>query len=156
MLRDGVVRIWPELEWISDEDLRERASRCWERAFELSPLSPADLERIPFTGVALAMECGLPDAVTHIVASHAGERGRPGRPDHRGVAGPTRRLHDLRAVCEAPAGLTRLLPFVIRNPRVPDDERKTEEMRMTSGTPVPEIEFGVIYSCIETRSARHV
>jgi putative nucleotidyltransferase with HDIG domain len=29
--------------------------------------------RHPFTGVALAMECGLPDAVSHIVAAHAGE-----------------------------------------------------------------------------------
>ncbi len=152
-LRDEVRRIWPELEWIGDEDLRERTTRCWERAFELSPLEPADLDRIPFTlkvpgcpvsfmahkrlvvhvsrdsastireffgdalpvdldvvvagailadvgklleyegdggggsrqsargkylrhpftGVALAMECGLPDAVSHIVATHAGE-----------------------------------------------------------------------------------
>lgn len=153
MLRDEVRRIWPELEWIADEDLRRRATDCWVRAFELSPLSPADLERTPFTlkvpdcpvsfmahkravvhvardagrtvqeffgdalpvdmdvllagailadvgklleyesdgaggsreslrgrylrhpftGVALAMECGLPDAVSHIVAAHAGE-----------------------------------------------------------------------------------
>ncbi|MCU0304315.1 MAG: HDIG domain-containing protein [Thermoanaerobaculales bacterium] len=153
MLRDEVERIWPELEWIEDDELRERTTRCWERAFELSPLTPADLERIPFTlkvpgcpvtfmahkravvhvardaarsvqgffgealpvdldtvvagailadvgklleyesdgaggsrqsargkylrhpftGVALAIECGLPDAVTHIVATHAGE-----------------------------------------------------------------------------------
>jgi putative nucleotidyltransferase with HDIG domain len=29
--------------------------------------------RHPFTGVALAMECGVPDAVCHIVAAHAGE-----------------------------------------------------------------------------------
>jgi len=29
--------------------------------------------RHPFTGVALAMECRLPDAVCHIVATHAGE-----------------------------------------------------------------------------------
>lgn len=29
--------------------------------------------RHPFTGVALAMECGLPDAVCHIIAAHAGE-----------------------------------------------------------------------------------
>jgi putative nucleotidyltransferase with HDIG domain len=152
-LRDEVERIWPELEWITDAELRERTARCWERAFELSPLSPAELERVPFTlkvpgcpvsfmdhkrlvvhvsrdsalkireffgdtlpvdldvviagailadvgklleyegdgaggsrqsargkylrhpftGVALAMECGLPDAVSHIVATHAGE-----------------------------------------------------------------------------------
>ncbi len=153
MLREEVKRIWPELEWIEDEDLRERTTRCWVRAFELSPLRPEDLERIPFTlkvadcrvsflahkrlvvhvsrdaarsmreffgealpldmdtvvagailadvgklleyegdgagssrqsargkylrhpftGVALAMECGLPDAVCHIIATHAGE-----------------------------------------------------------------------------------
>jgi len=29
--------------------------------------------RHPFTGVALAMECGIPDAVCHIIAAHAGE-----------------------------------------------------------------------------------
>jgi putative nucleotidyltransferase with HDIG domain len=153
MLRDEVTRIWPELEWISDETLRERTTDCWVRAFELSPLEPGDLERIPFTlkvpdcpvsfmdhkravvhvahdaartvreffgdalpvdldvvvagailadvgklleyegdgaggsrqsargrylrhpftGVALTVECGLPDAVSHIVATHAGE-----------------------------------------------------------------------------------
>ena len=153
MLRDEVERIWPELQWIENEDLREKTTDCWVRAFELSPLEPADLEvipftlkvpdcpvsfmahkrlvvhisrdaalktlefcggalaidldtviagailadvgklleyesapgggttqsargkylRHPFTGVSLAMECGLPDAVTHIIATHAGE-----------------------------------------------------------------------------------
>jgi len=153
MLREEVKKIWPEIEWIEDESLREKTLRCWERAFELSPLEPGDLERIPFTlkvadcpvsflahkrlvvhlartsgekigeffaeslpvdmdtllagailadvgklleyekdgagdlqqsargkylrhpftGVGLAMECGLPDAVCHIVATHAGE-----------------------------------------------------------------------------------
>ncbi len=29
--------------------------------------------RHPFTGVALAMECGVPDAVCHLIATHAGE-----------------------------------------------------------------------------------
>ena len=49
MLRDEVKRIWPELEWIEDEDLRSKTTDCWEKAFEYSPLTPADLERIPFT-----------------------------------------------------------------------------------------------------------
>jgi putative nucleotidyltransferase with HDIG domain len=31
------------------------------------------LLRHPFTGVALAMECGVPDDVCHIIAAHAGE-----------------------------------------------------------------------------------
>lgn len=153
MLRDDVKRIWPELEWIEDQELREKTTDCWQRAFENSPLEPDDLDQIPFTlkvegcpvsflahkrlvvhvsrdsgckitefmgealtvdmdvliagailadvgklleyehadsggtqqsargkylrhpftGVSLAMECGLPDAVCHIVATHAGE-----------------------------------------------------------------------------------
>ncbi|MCG6963993.1 MAG: HD domain-containing protein [Acidobacteria bacterium] len=153
MLADEVERLWPELEWIDDGELRTKVRDCWVRAFELSPLEPADLAQIPFTlkvpgcpvsflahkrlvvhvarssgakirefcgdalpvdddvlvagailadvgklleyeadpnggtrqsargkylrhpftGVALAMECGLPDAVCHIVATHAGE-----------------------------------------------------------------------------------
>jgi putative nucleotidyltransferase with HDIG domain len=151
-LHAAVERLWPELSWIGDADLRERTARTWVRAFELSPLEPADLERIPFTllvpdcratfmehkrcvvhiarrgaeamqefmgsalridldvviagailadvgklleyekvggevrqssrgralrhpftGVALAMECGVPDEVSHIIAAHAGE-----------------------------------------------------------------------------------
>lgn len=148
----AVKALWPELDWIADPDLRERTARAWELALERSPLTPDDLERIPFTllvpnctvsfmahkrlvvhvareaaakmqeflgdalpldmdtviagailadvgklleykddggktvtsdtgkylrhpftGVALAMEAGLPDAVSHIVAAHAGE-----------------------------------------------------------------------------------
>jgi putative nucleotidyltransferase with HDIG domain len=151
-MREAVRELWPELEWISDPDLREKVARTWVRAFELSPLTPEDLRRIPFTllvpgcpvtfiehkrcvvhiarraaeamheflghalrvdldtviagailadvgklleyekvdgkavqsergrylrhpftGVALAMECGVPDAVCHIVAAHADE-----------------------------------------------------------------------------------
>ena len=151
-MRDAVERLWPELEWIGDGDLRERVTETWVRALERSPLDPDDLERIPFTllvpdcpatfmehkrcvvhiarrgaeamqdfmgsslaidldtviagailadvgklleyereagevrqsargralrhpftGVALALECGVPDAVCHIVAAHAGE-----------------------------------------------------------------------------------
>jgi hypothetical protein len=29
--------------------------------------------RHPFTGVALALECGIPDPVCHIIATHAAE-----------------------------------------------------------------------------------
>ncbi|MGI9102077.1 MAG: HDIG domain-containing metalloprotein [Terriglobales bacterium] len=151
-LRQEVRRLWPELDWIADAGLRDKTTRTWERAFELSPLTPADLERIPFTllipncqttfmehkrcvvhiarrsaeamneqlgrtlkinmdvviagailadvgklleyenaggktrqsrrgellrhpftGVALAMECGVPDEVCHVIAAHAAE-----------------------------------------------------------------------------------
>ena len=151
-LRSEVKCLWPELDWIQNADLKEKTTHCWERAFELSPLLPEDLNKIPFTllvpncpttfmehkrcvvhiarrsgeamkehmgnalpidmdtviagailadvgklleyenrdgktvqsqrgellrhpftGVALAMECGLPDAVCHIIAAHAAE-----------------------------------------------------------------------------------
>ena len=150
--RADVQKLWPELEWIEDPDLREKVTRTWELAFERSPLEPEDLLSIPFTlhvpdcqvtfmahkrlvvhlalecakkigefmahdmpvnrdvlvagailadvgklleyekeggetrqsvrgqylrhpftGVALAQECGVPDPVCHIVATHAGE-----------------------------------------------------------------------------------
>ncbi len=32
-----------------------------------------ELLRHPFTGVALAMECGVPDEVCHVIAAHAAE-----------------------------------------------------------------------------------
>lgn len=151
-LVDTVRKLWPELDWIQDADLRERTLRTWVRAFELSPLTPEDLDRIPFTllvpdcpatfmehkrcvvhiarrsaeamrehmgrslaidldtviagailadvgklleyekvdgrarqsqrgellrhpftGVAIAMECGVPERVCHIIAAHAAE-----------------------------------------------------------------------------------
>ncbi|MCZ6598939.1 MAG: HDIG domain-containing protein [Planctomycetota bacterium] len=151
-MREEVQRLWPELEWIQDEDLREKTLQTWILGFERSPLEPADLEEIPFTllvpncpatfmehkrcvvhiarrgaesmreflgqalaidmdtviagailadvgklleyervdgearqsergrhlrhpftGVALCLECGVPEAVCHVVAAHAGE-----------------------------------------------------------------------------------
>lgn len=48
-LRAAVLDLWPELEWISDPDLREKTLRTWILAFERSPLEPADLRTIPFT-----------------------------------------------------------------------------------------------------------
>ncbi len=151
-LEKAVRRLWPELDWIQDEELRAKVARTWVRAFELSALTPDDLNRIPFTllipncattfmehkrcvvhiarrsaeamkelmgrtlkidldvviagailadvgklleyenvdgqtrqskrgellrhpftGVALAMECGVPDEVSHVIAAHAAE-----------------------------------------------------------------------------------
>ena len=151
-MREAVEKLWPELAWITDPDLREQVTATWVRAFELSPLTPEDLQTIPFTllvpncpvtfmehkrcvvhiarksaeamreflgralaidmdtviagailadvgklleyekvndqcrqsergrylrhpftGVALAMECGVPDRVCHIIAAHAAE-----------------------------------------------------------------------------------
>ena len=151
-MRDAVTKLWPELDWIKDADLRETVLQTWVMAFENSPLTPDDLNEIPFTllvpncpatfmehkravvhiarrsaeameeflgralridhdvviagailadvgklleyekvdgkavqsdrgkalrhpftGVHLAMASGVPDAVSHIVATHAGE-----------------------------------------------------------------------------------
>lgn len=151
-MKEAVRELWPELDWIGNEELREQVLATWVRAFELSPLEPADLHEIPFTllvpdcpvtfmqhkrcvvhiarrsaeairehmgnalpidmdtliagailidvgklleyektggrtqqsrrgkylrhpftGVALAMECGVPDAVCHMIAAHSGE-----------------------------------------------------------------------------------
>ena len=44
-----VLALWPELEWINDESLREQTAKTWELALERSVLTPDDLNRIPFT-----------------------------------------------------------------------------------------------------------
>ncbi|MCF8369367.1 MAG: hypothetical protein K9G76_10025 [Bacteroidales bacterium] len=44
-----VLKLWPELEWIKDESLREQTAKTWELALERSVLTPDDLNRIPFT-----------------------------------------------------------------------------------------------------------
>jgi len=151
-MTEEVKKLWPELEWIKDEDLRAKTARVWELALERSPLPVKDLMEIPFTlkakdctvtfmehkravvhisklsadammenmscklpididtvvsgailcdvgklleyetvdgesvvssygrhvrhpfsGVGLAMECGLPEEVQHIIAAHANE-----------------------------------------------------------------------------------
>ncbi len=151
-MREEVDRLWPELQWIENQELREQVAQTWVKAFESSPLEPEDLDEIPFTllipdcpatfmehkrcvvhiakpaaaamqqflgkalaidmdiviagailadvgklleyekvdgkaqqsdrgknlrhpftGVALAMSCGVPAEVCHIIAAHAGE-----------------------------------------------------------------------------------
>ncbi len=151
-MREAVEKLWPELTWIENAELREQVARTWQLALERSPLTPQDLGEIPFTllvpgcttsfmahkrcvvhiarhaaedmqrhlgdalpldldtviagailadvgklleyekvggksrqsprgallrhpftGVALAMEAGVPDAVCHIIAAHADE-----------------------------------------------------------------------------------
>ena len=48
-MKNEVYELWPELNWISDEDLREKTAKTWELALERSVLTPEDLNRIPFT-----------------------------------------------------------------------------------------------------------
>jgi len=151
-VNDAVRQLWPELEWIRDDRLREATEKTWAVALTRSPLEPQDLLTIPFTllvkdldvtfmehkravvhiarraaeamreffgpklpidldvvvagailadvgkvleyersggravqsrrggllrhpftGVAVAMECGVPDEVCHVIAAHAAE-----------------------------------------------------------------------------------
>jgi len=48
-MNEEVLHLWPELEWIQDEDLRNKTAHTWELALERSVLKPEDLSRIPFT-----------------------------------------------------------------------------------------------------------
>ncbi|HPS61499.1 MAG TPA: HDIG domain-containing protein [Bacteroidales bacterium] len=51
-MTDEVKNLWPELMWISDPDLREKTAKTWELALSKSVLTPADLNKIPFTLLA--------------------------------------------------------------------------------------------------------
>ena len=73
-LRAAVERLWPELAWIEDRDLRGKVTDVWVYALEQSPLSPEDLERIPFT--LLVPDCPVSfmahkRAVVHIARESA-------------------------------------------------------------------------------------
>jgi putative nucleotidyltransferase with HDIG domain len=48
-MNDTIKKLWPELDWISDESLREKTAKTWELALERSVLTTEDLEQIPFT-----------------------------------------------------------------------------------------------------------
>jgi hypothetical protein len=48
-MTEQVRKLWPELEWIKDDVLREMTAKTWERALAKSVLTPNDLEKIPFT-----------------------------------------------------------------------------------------------------------
>ena len=48
-MREAVERLWPEIQWISGTKLREQVTQTWIKALERSPLTPDDLNRIPFT-----------------------------------------------------------------------------------------------------------
>lgn len=51
-MNNEVLALWPELEWIKDETLREQTAKTWELALKRSVLTPDDLGRIPFTLLA--------------------------------------------------------------------------------------------------------
>jgi putative nucleotidyltransferase with HDIG domain len=48
-MTEEILKLWPELEWIIENSLREKTARTWELALERSVLKASDLEIIPFT-----------------------------------------------------------------------------------------------------------
>ncbi len=48
-MNQEILKLWPELEWIRDEGLRNKTAKTWELALEKSVLTANDLYRIPFT-----------------------------------------------------------------------------------------------------------
>ena len=56
-MKDKVLKIWPEIDWIKDEELKEKVTLCWVYAIENSVLEPEDLERIPFS--LLIQNCNI-------------------------------------------------------------------------------------------------
>jgi len=48
-MHDKVLTIWPEINWIKDDTLREKTLDAWVWAIENSVLTPEDLETIPFS-----------------------------------------------------------------------------------------------------------
>ena len=48
-MTEQVKKLWPELEWIKDNDLREKTARTWELGLSRSVLKAEYLEKIPFT-----------------------------------------------------------------------------------------------------------
>ena len=56
-MRDKVLKIWPEINWIQNKELREKTLNCWVYAIENSILSAEDLEVIPFS--LLIKDCNI-------------------------------------------------------------------------------------------------
>jgi putative nucleotidyltransferase with HDIG domain len=48
-MRNKILKIWPEINWIEKKELREKVLDCWIYAFENSVFSIEDLEIIPFS-----------------------------------------------------------------------------------------------------------
>ncbi len=48
-MNEEVLKLWPEINWIKDDDLRQKTAKAWELALERSVLDHNDLNKIPFT-----------------------------------------------------------------------------------------------------------
>jgi putative nucleotidyltransferase with HDIG domain len=62
-------KIFPEMEWIKDADLREKVEKVWQDAFEIGGWEDSDLDTIPFTLLVPDTDINLFDhtrIVTHL------------------------------------------------------------------------------------------
>lgn len=48
-MKEKVLEIWPEINWIKNSELKEKITSCWVYAIENSVLSIDDLNKIPFS-----------------------------------------------------------------------------------------------------------
>ena len=46
LMREEVKKIWPEIEWIQDPELKESVYKTWEHAIEQSVLTAEDLTKM--------------------------------------------------------------------------------------------------------------
>ena len=61
--------IFPEMEWIKDDDLRDKVEKVWQDAFEIGGWEDSDLQSIPFTLLVQDTDINLFDhtrIVTHL------------------------------------------------------------------------------------------
>jgi len=56
-LNKEILKLWPEIDWIKDNDLKEKTAQAWEYAIEKSVLSADDLKKIPFS--LLIKDCNV-------------------------------------------------------------------------------------------------
>lgn len=118
-MRDDVKRLWPELEWIADADLRGRVARTWEMALDASPLAAADLERIPFT--LLVPDCPVSFMAHKRCVVHIARRSAQAMAEFFGTALPI----DLDTVVAGAilADVGKLLEYELRDGRAVVSER---------------------------------
>lgn len=75
---DQIKKLWPELEWIQNKDLKEKVAKTWSLALDRSELTAEDLETIPFTLLVPDLNVSFMShkrAVVHI-AKEAGEKAK--------------------------------------------------------------------------------
>ena len=56
-MNKDILELWPEIDWIKNNELKEKTAKAWEYAIEKSVLSANDLEKIPFS--LLIKDCNV-------------------------------------------------------------------------------------------------